>query len=145
MRQFILQRLGYSIITLWLLTVIVFAIVRCTGDPALLMSDYPGIRPEDLAALRTQWGLDEPYITQYGRFISNVVRGEFGKSFQFNMPVRDVYFKRLPNSIQPSIRSRFACRSMPDIVAIEQIENRRACRDAYLSPRMQTLESTRTA
>ncbi len=99
-RQFILQRLGYSIITLWLLTVIVFTIVRCTGDPALLMSDYPGIRPEDLAALRTQWGLDEPYITQYGRFISNVVRGEFGKSFQFNMSVRDIYFKRLPNSLQ---------------------------------------------
>jgi peptide/nickel transport system permease protein len=99
-RQFILQRLAYSIITLWLLTVIVFTVVRCTGDPALLMSDYPGVRAEDLAALRTQWGLDEPYIVQYGRFIGNVVRGEFGKSFQFNMSVRDVYFKRLPNSIQ---------------------------------------------
>jgi peptide/nickel transport system permease protein len=99
-RQFILQRLAYSIITLWLLTVIVFTVVRCTGDPALLMSDYPGVRAEDLAALRTQWGLDEPYIVQYGRFVGNVVRGEFGKSFQFNMSVRDVYFKRLPNSIQ---------------------------------------------
>lgn len=100
MRQYILRRLLYSVVTLWLLTVIVFAAVRFTGDPALLMSDYPGVRPEDLAALRAQWGLDQPYLVQYGVFISNLVRGDLGTSFQFNMPVRDVYLKRLPNSIQ---------------------------------------------
>ncbi len=65
MKRFILQRLGYSLITLWLLTVIVFAVVRFTGDPAVLMSEYPGARPEDLAAMRTQWGLDDPYAVQY--------------------------------------------------------------------------------
>jgi ABC-type dipeptide/oligopeptide/nickel transport system permease component len=100
MRQYILHRVLYSLITLWLLTVIVFAVVRFTGDPALLMSDYPGVRPEDLAALRAQWGLDQPYITQYARFIGNVVRGDLGTSFQFNMAVRDIYLKRLPNSLQ---------------------------------------------
>ena len=100
MQQFILRRLLYSIMTLWLLTMIVFVVVRFTGDPALLMSDYPGVRAEDLAALRTQWGLDKPYITQYWKFISNVVQGELGQSFQFNMPVRDIYFRRLPNSLQ---------------------------------------------
>jgi len=100
MRQYILYRVLYSSITLWLLTVIVFAVVRFTGDPALLMSDYPGVRPEDLAALRAQWGLDEPYVVQYGRFLSNVVQGDLGTSFQFNMPVRDIYLKRLPNSLQ---------------------------------------------
>lgn len=100
MKRFILQRLAYSLITLWLLTLIVFVIVRCTGDPALLMSDYPGVRPEDLAAMRTQWGLDRPYLVQYWHFISNVVQGDFGHSFQFNMPVRDIYLRRLPNSLQ---------------------------------------------
>jgi peptide/nickel transport system permease protein len=100
MRRFILQRLFYSVITLWLLTLIVFSVVRFTGDPAVLMSDYPGARPEDLAALRTQWGLDKPYLVQYWKFISNVVQGNFGRSFQFNMPVRDIYFRRLPNSLQ---------------------------------------------
>ena len=100
MKRFILQRLLYSVITLWLLTVIVFTVVRFTGDPALLMSEYPGARPEDLAAMRTQWGLDQPYITQYWKFISNVVQGDFGQSFQFNMPVRDIYLRRLPNSLQ---------------------------------------------
>lgn len=100
MRQYILRRILYSIVTLWLLTVIVFVAVRFTGDPALLMSDYPGVRPEDLAALRAQWGLDKPYLVQYGVFISNLVRGDLGTSFQFNMPVLDVYLRRLPNSIK---------------------------------------------
>lgn len=99
MRQYILRRLLYSIVTVWLLTVIVFTAVRFTGDPALLMSDYPGVRPEDLAALRAQWGLDKPYLVQYGVFISNLVRGDLGTSFQFNMPVLDVYLRRLPNSV----------------------------------------------
>jgi len=87
-------------VTLWLLTVIVFTAVRFTGDPALLMSEYPGVRPEDLAALRAQWGLDKPYLVQYGMFIGNLVRGDLGTSFQFNMPVLDVYLRRLPNSLQ---------------------------------------------
>ena len=100
MKRYIFQRLGYSLITLWLLTVIVFTVVRCTGDPAVLMSEYPGARPEDLAAMRTLWGLDDPYTVQYWKFISNVVQGDFGRSFQFNMPVRDIYLRRLPNSLQ---------------------------------------------
>jgi peptide/nickel transport system permease protein len=100
MKAYILRRLLYSISTLWLLSVIVFAVVRLTGDPALLMSEYPGVRLEDLAALRAQWGLDKPYLVQYAVFIGNLVRGDLGTSFQFNMPVRDVYLKRLPNSIQ---------------------------------------------
>jgi peptide/nickel transport system permease protein len=105
MRRFILQRLFYSVITLWLLTLIVFVVVRFTGDPAVLMSDYPGVRPEDLAALRTQWGLDEPYLVQYGKFISNVVQGDFGRSFQFNMPVREIYFRRLPTRCNSPVRA----------------------------------------
>lgn len=100
MKRFIVQRLTYSVITLWLLTVIVFTVVRMTGDPALLMSEYPGARPEDLAVMRTQWGLDQPYVVQYWKFIRNIARGDFGQSFQFDMPVRDIYFRRLPNSLQ---------------------------------------------
>lgn len=100
MRQYILRRLLYGMVTLWLLTVIVFTAVRFTGDPALLMSEYPGVRPEDLAALRAQWGLDKPYLVQYGVFIGNLIRGDLGTSFQFNMPVLDVYLRRLPNSLQ---------------------------------------------
>ena len=115
MQRYILQRLGYSLMTLWLLTVIVFTVVRFTGDPAVLMSEYPGARPEDLAAMRTLWGLDDPYTVQYWKFIRNVVQGDFGRSFQFSMPVRDIYLRRLPNSLQLAFAGFFisACLGIP--------------------------------
>jgi ABC-type dipeptide/oligopeptide/nickel transport system permease component len=66
--------------------------VRLTGDPATLMSDYPGAREEDLHIMREEWGLNDNYAVQYGKFFINVFRADFGKSFHFNMPVSDIYF-----------------------------------------------------
>jgi peptide/nickel transport system permease protein len=77
----------------------IFAAVRLTGDPAVLMAE-PGARPEDLARMRVQWGLDRPWPVQYLSFMQNVVRGELGKSFNYRLPVSELYFQRLPNSLQ---------------------------------------------
>ena len=73
--------------------------VRLTGDPATLWTDYPGVSEEDLDMVRERWGLNDPQITQYWKFVSNIFRGDFGTSFQFSMPVTEIYFHRLPNSI----------------------------------------------
>jgi peptide/nickel transport system permease protein len=99
MRQFIVLRILYSIVTLFILSMTIFSIVRLTGDPALLMAE-PGARPEDLARVRQQWGLDRPWPVQYVSFMRNVFTGELGKSFNYRMPVSALYFQRLPNSLQ---------------------------------------------
>jgi ABC-type dipeptide/oligopeptide/nickel transport system permease component len=99
MRQFIVLRILYSIVTLFILSMTIFTIVRLTGDPALLMAE-PGARPEDLARVRQQWGLDRPWPVQYVSFMQNVVTGELGKSFNYRLPVSELYFQRLPNSLQ---------------------------------------------
>jgi peptide/nickel transport system permease protein len=99
MRQFIVLRILYSIVTLFILSMTIFTIVRLTGDPALLMAE-PGARPEDLARVRQQWGLDLPWPVQYVSFMQNVVTGELGKSFNYRLPVSELYFQRLPNSLQ---------------------------------------------
>ena len=99
MRQFILLRILYSIVTLLILSLTIFTIVRLTGDPALLMAE-PGARPEDLARVRQQWGLERPWPVQYVSFMQNVVTGELGKSFNYRLPVSELYFQRLPNSLQ---------------------------------------------
>jgi peptide/nickel transport system permease protein len=99
MRQFILLRILYSIVTLLILSLTIFTIVRLTGDPALLMAE-PGARPEDLDRVRQQWGLDRPWPVQYVSFMQNVVTGELGKSFNYRLPVSELYFQRLPNSLQ---------------------------------------------
>jgi ABC-type dipeptide/oligopeptide/nickel transport system permease component len=99
MRQFIVLRILYSIVTLFILSLTIFTIVRLTGDPALLMAE-PGARPEDLARVRQQWGLDRPWPVQFMSFMQNVVTGELGKSFNYRLPVSELYLQRLPNSLQ---------------------------------------------
>lgn len=100
LKRFVLSRVFYSILTLWILTVIIFTMVRLTGDPALLLSEYPGASEADLMAIRENWGLNESWITQYRKFVGNVFQGDFGRSFQFGVSVTDIYFQRLPNSLQ---------------------------------------------
>jgi ABC-type dipeptide/oligopeptide/nickel transport system permease component len=99
MRQFIIRRTCYSIITLLILSLTIFTVVRLTGDPATLMAE-PGARAEDLARVRAQWGLDRPWPAQYAHFLQNIVAGNLGVSFNYRMPVSELYFERLPNSLQ---------------------------------------------
>jgi peptide/nickel transport system permease protein len=99
MRQFIIRRTCYSIITLLILSLTIFAVVRFTGDPATLMAE-PGARAEDLARVRAQWGLDRSWPVQYYQFVQNILSGNLGISFNYRMPVSELYFERLPNSLE---------------------------------------------
>jgi len=99
MWQFMVRRTCYSIITLLILSLTIFLVVRLTGDPVTLMAE-PGVRPEDLARIRVQWGLDRPWPVQYLSFVQNICTGELGKSFNYRMPVSELYFQRLPNSLE---------------------------------------------
>jgi peptide/nickel transport system permease protein len=98
MRRFILTRIGYSAISLFLLSLTIFTVVRATGDPARLLLG-PGASRDDLAQVRSMWGLDQPWPQQYLAFVGNAVHGNLGTSFQYRVPVRDLYFERLPNSL----------------------------------------------
>jgi peptide/nickel transport system permease protein len=98
MRRFILSRIGYSLISLFLLSLTIFTVVRITGDPAVLLVG-PGASRDDLAQARTLWGLDRPWPEQYVTFVGNALQGNLGTSFQYRVPVRDLYFERLPNSL----------------------------------------------
>jgi peptide/nickel transport system permease protein len=98
MQQYIVRRVGYSFLSLFLLSLTIFLFVRLTGDPASLMAE-PGASAADLAAIRVQFGLDQPLWVQYWHFIASFVRGDLGDSFYYRTPVLDLYFQRLPNSL----------------------------------------------
>jgi peptide/nickel transport system permease protein len=98
MRQFILRRLGYSLLSLLLLSLTIFFFVRVTGDPAALLVE-PGASEDDIAAIHQQFGLDRPLWVQYGLFMFNLARGDLGQSFYYQTPVFDLYLDRLPNSL----------------------------------------------
>jgi peptide/nickel transport system permease protein len=97
-RKFIIRRLGYSAISLVLLSLTIFFFVRVTGDPAVLLVE-PGASKADLEQIRQQFGLDRPLFVQYGHFVSALVRGDFGQSFYYRTPVLELYLSRLPNSL----------------------------------------------
>ena len=98
MKQFILKRLGYSLVSLFLLSLTIFFFVRVTGDPATLLVE-PGASDADIAAIHHQFGLDRPLIVQYVLFMANLARGDLGQSFYYQMPVSELYLSRLPNSL----------------------------------------------
>src|SRR6202049_3073914 len=99
MGQFMIRRTLYALITLFILSLTIFTVVRLTGDPVSLMAE-PGARAEDLDRVRVEWGLDRPYPVQFLSFLKNIATGELGKSFNYEMPVSTLYFQRLPNSLE---------------------------------------------
>jgi peptide/nickel transport system permease protein len=98
MRRFVTRRLGYSVLSLFLLSLTIFLLVRITGDPAALMAE-PGASAEQLAAIRQNLGLDRPLWVQYIGFMTNFLTGDLGHSFYYNAPVLDLYAARLPYSL----------------------------------------------
>jgi peptide/nickel transport system permease protein len=98
MKQFILRRVGYSLLSLFVLSLTIFFFVRVTGDPATLLVE-PGASDADIAAIHHQFGLDRPLIVQYLLFMGNLARGDLGQSFYYQMPVSELYLSRLPNSL----------------------------------------------
>jgi len=102
MKKFVVRRLAYSLISLFLLSVTIFVFVRVTGDPAVLLTE-PGASQADLDQVRQQFGLDRPLAVQYLSFISSLVRGDFGQSFYYRTPVLELYMSRLPNSLMLAV------------------------------------------
>src|SRR6202049_4212583 len=99
MGHFMIRRTLYAVITLFILSLTIFMVVRLTGDPVTLLAE-PGARAEALDRVRAEWGLDRPWPVQYLAFAKNVFTGQLGKSFNYEMPVSTLYFQRLPNSLE---------------------------------------------
>jgi ABC-type dipeptide/oligopeptide/nickel transport system permease component len=99
MGQFIIRRTLYAVVTLFLLSLTIFVVIRLTGDPVTYLAE-PGAQPADLARIRSEWGLDRPWPVQYLAFVENVFTGNLGTSFNYEMPVSTLYFQRLPNSLE---------------------------------------------
>jgi len=99
LRRYILVRALYSVVTLWLLVTIIFGLVRLTGDPVEMKAEA-GADAAYVARLKHDWGLDQSLPRQYLSFLGNLLQGDFGHSFEKSLPVRDIYFERLPNSLK---------------------------------------------
>jgi peptide/nickel transport system permease protein len=99
MQRYIVIRIFQTVITLLILSAVIFALVRFSGDPASLMLSENATE-EDYRYMRAQLGLDKPIYVQYGIFIAKAVRGDFGESIRTRKPVLESIKEALPNSVK---------------------------------------------
>ncbi len=98
MGRYLLVRFIESIVTLFVISMVVFVLARATGDPVtLLISDKA--TAQDIAFLKQQLGLDKPVPVQYLVFISNALHGDLGRSIADKGDVGRLIADRFPNSL----------------------------------------------
>jgi peptide/nickel transport system permease protein len=102
--QYILRRLFLSIFVVAGVTVIVFMVIRLSGDPTSLMIS-PTASADDVAELRAQMGFDRPVIVQFWDFLTGAVRGDFGDSLRYREPAFGLVVERLPATVQLTVAS----------------------------------------
>lgn len=99
MIKLVVFRLLQAVPTMLGVTVVVFLIVRLTGDPTLLI--LPENAPaEAVAAFRQKFGLDQPLIVQYFIFMGNLLQGDLGTSIRYQQPVAQLIAERIPATVQ---------------------------------------------
>lgn len=86
MGRYLLKRIVQIIPVLLILTLIIFCLVYVAGDPVALMLP-PEAGEQAKAALREALGLDKPFYEQFFIYIGNLLRGDFGTSYQYNQDI----------------------------------------------------------
>ena len=103
MTQYIIRRLLYMVPVMLVVSVLVFGLLHIApGDPATMLAGEDA-RPEDVAAIRAKYGLDQPLYVQYGVWLTNAVRGDLGRSIVTRRPVGDEIRTRLPSTVELAI------------------------------------------
>jgi len=93
------RRLVFLVPVLFGILVAVFVTMRVVpGDPARLVAGADA-GPAELAAIRAEFGLDQPMHVQFGMYLRDVLRGEFGRSLKTQRPVIDEIRPRLVNTV----------------------------------------------
>ena len=99
MQRFLVRRLVLAIITLFVVSVIVFAMARIAGDPrTIMLGDFTTRQQYERVGERL--GLDKPYYEQYWIFLTGALRGDFGTSTATTAPVTELILQRLAATLQ---------------------------------------------
>ncbi len=99
MQRYLLFRLVQAILILFGVLVLVFFMVRLTGDPASLMMPREASL-ESIAAFRQKMGFDRPLAVQFWDFFTGAVVGDFGNSLHFKTAALPLVLDRLPATVQ---------------------------------------------
>jgi len=99
MQRYFLSKISQSLLLIVGVLLLVFVMVRITGDPAALMMPRESTAQE-IEAFREQMGFNDPLTVQFLRFISGAIVGDFGNSLHFKTPAMPLVLQRLPATVQ---------------------------------------------
>lgn len=105
MRLYVIKRLGQAVGVLWAAYTVSFLVLDyLPGDPVTAMAsagmDSGQVDPQQIAALRHEYGFDKPVLVQYAEYLGRAVRGDFGDSVSTGRPVTSALADALPQTLQ---------------------------------------------
>jgi len=100
--RFLALRFGRALLTILLVVTFAFAVLRLSGDPALLIMS-PDAPAEAIAAFRHSWGLDQPIWVQYLRYFAALGHGDLGQSMRDGRPAIELVAERIPATLAITI------------------------------------------
>lgn len=105
MQQYILRRLLAMVLNVFIASVVIFFALRLI--PSNVAAEVLGqnATPEQYAEFNRKYGLDDPALVQFARWVSGAVRGDLGRSFHSNIAVAEEFKKRLPITLEVVILS----------------------------------------
>ncbi|MBO4695003.1 MAG: ABC transporter permease [Clostridia bacterium] len=103
---FIVKRLVIAVVTIFLIATITFFVMNAIpGGP---FNSEKSVSPETMAALNKKYGLDKPLIEQYGNYLKNIIRLDFGPSLkQKGRSVNDILVDGLKTSVKLGLAAAF--------------------------------------
>lgn len=132
MMSLIARRAGAGILTLLIVSAVVFFITSLLPGDAAQMILGQNATPETVAALRQQLGLDEPLLVRYFNWFSGILHGDFGISFASHLPVAQLVAQRIPATFELAAITTLICVPLALVVGIAAAINRGSLIDRFL-------------
>ncbi len=102
MARYFIKRLLEIVPLVFIVSLICFALMQAApGGPTAMLSQNPMVKPDDLARIRANFGIDEPVFVQYFMWLKRVIfHGDFGRSYVTGEPVLEMIGQRLPATLE---------------------------------------------
>jgi peptide/nickel transport system permease protein len=97
--KYLAKRVAISVVVVWALLTLLFLLLKAMPGSIATQFLNPNLKPEDLEALKEQYGLNDPLYVQYLKWVRNYMTLNFGYSMQDAEPVVDLIVRRMPRTL----------------------------------------------
>jgi len=122
--RFILRRLSQALVVMLLVVLMNFTVIQLApGDMVDVLSGQSDMTAEQMAAMRVQYGLDQPVIVQLGKYLMNLASLDLGYSFRNSAPVLDVIMSRFPTTLMLVVPSVLISLTVGTVLGVTAARN----------------------